>query len=420
MNKQCNEYKSRKKIGQFFTEEALVSKLIELFKLDFNNKIIVEPSCGDGVFINQITKSFPLFKGIIGIDIDKKALSKLSGLERKVELKNSDFLALDISNVDVVIGNPPFNLKTDNFVDSTEAFISKSIDILKSGGELILIIPNTVLRNQKYQNLRKKILNETKIMGIIDTRGHDFLGADIETVAIYLVKEKNNTQKYYYISNGQKKNIVLERNTRDTILLYNRNYYNIINNKILGANLDELFYVRRGNCKENGLKGRDLDFYNDIYYMSEGDNLFIAIQNIAYRITANVIRGDLDKISDTITLLIPKKNMSILELKYIVNYLNSSIAFYNLHINCLNNSRLTIHMDKYYIDDIKIPRCDNKVLELMDSIFKDYERKQDITYVRNNFFYNIFSLDIDVVNEIEKFWKAPKYKLKNGGMDYER
>ena len=105
--------------------------------------------------------------------------------------------------------------------------------------------------------------------------------------------------------------------------MYNRNYYNIINSKILGCNLEELFYVRRGNCKANGLKGRDLDFYNDIYYMPDGNSVFIAIQNIAYRLTANVVRGDLDKISDTITMLIPKKNMTILEMKYIANYLNS-------------------------------------------------------------------------------------------------
>lgn len=419
MNKQSKDYKERKKIGQFFTEEKLAEKLIKMFNLNFDNKTIVEPSCGDGVFIKQIIKSSPYFKSIVGIDIDKKALDKLTGLSDNIKLKNKDFLKLKFSNVDVIIGNPPFNLKVDNFVDSTEAFISKGIDILNPGGELILIIPNMVLRNQKYQTLRAKILNETKIIGIIDTRGHEFLGADVETVAIYLKKEKTDTQEYYYISNGQKRNIILERNIRDTILLYNRNYYNLINSKILGANLEELFYVRRGKCKFNGLKGRDLDFYNDIYYMSEGNNMFIAIQNIAYRLTANVVKGNIDKISDTITLLIPKKNMTLLEMKYIVNYLNSSIAYYILHINCLNNSRLTIHMDKYYIDDIKIPFCNTKILENMDNILKGHERQEDIINIRNDFFYNTFSLDLEIINEIEKFWKAPKYKFKEGSIKNE-
>ena len=419
MNKQSKDYRTRKKIGQFFTESKLAEKLIEVFNLDFSDKVIVEPSCGDGVFIKQIIKTKSSFKKVIGVDIDKKALNKLSDLNGNIELKNKDFLKLKFADVDVVIGNPPFNWKVDNFVDSTEAFISKGIDILKPEGELILIIPNTVLRSQKYQKLRTKILDETKIIGIVDTRGHEFLGADVETVAIYLKKEKTNIQEYYYISNGQKRNIVLERNIRDTILLYNRNYYNIINSKILGSNLEELFYVRRGRCKTNGLKGRDLDFYNDIYYMPEGNSVFIAIQNIAYRLTANVIRGDMDKISDTITMLIPKKNMTLLEMKYIANYLNSSVAYYNLHINCLNNSRLTIHMDKYYIDDIKIPFCNTKILDSMTSMLKGYERTKDIINIRNDFFYNMFSLDLEIINEIEKFWKAPKYKFKEGSMGNE-
>ena len=76
-------------------------------------------------------------------------------------------------------------------------------------------------------------------------------------------------------------------------------------------------------------------------------------------------------------------------------------------------------MDKYYIDDIKIPSCDNKVLDHMSNILKGHERKQDIINIRNNIFYNMYSLDLEVINEIEKFWKAPKYKLKEGSVEYE-
>ena len=415
MNKRSKDYKSRKKIGQFFTEDKLAEELINLFSLVFDDKIIVEPSCGDGVFIRQIMKNSTSFKEVIGVDIDKKALDKLDFIDEKVVLKRKDFLKLKFKNkIDLIIGNPPFNLKVDNYIDSTEAFISRGIDLLKEDGELILIIPNTVLRNQKYQKLRKKILDLTTIIGIVDTRGYEFLGADIETVALYLKKRKTEVQEYFYITNGDKKKIVLERNIRDTILLYNKKYYNIINNKITGKTIEELFYVRRGNCKDNGLKGRDLDFYDDIYYMNDGTDIFIALQNIAYRITANVVRGDTLKVSDTITMLIPKRNMSILELKYIVNYLNSSVAFYNLHINCLNNSRLTIHMDKYYIEDIKVPIVNSDLLSNLDSLLNGHEKTKEVPKIRNGFFYDVFSFDIDVINEIEKIWTVPRYKLKVG------
>ena len=148
--------------------------------------------------------------------------------------------------------------------------------------------------------------------------------------------------------------------------------------------------------------------------MNDGTDIFIALQNIAYRITANVVRGDTLKVSDTITMLIPKRNMSILELKYIVNYLNSSVAFYNLHINCLNNSRLTIHMDKYYIEDIKVPIVNSDLLSNLDSLLNGHEKTKEVPKIRNGFFYDVFSFDIDVINEIEKIWTVPRYKLKVG------
>ena len=152
MNKRSKDYKSRKKIGQFFTEDKLAEELINLFGLVFDDKIIVEPSCGDGVFIRQIMKNSTSFKEVIGVDIDKKALDKLDFIDEKVVLKRKDFLKLKFKNkIDLIIGNPPFNLKVDNYIDSTEAFISRGIDLLKEDGELILIIQNTVLRNQKYQ-----------------------------------------------------------------------------------------------------------------------------------------------------------------------------------------------------------------------------------------------------------------------------
>ena len=56
MNKQSKDYRNRKKIGQFFTEEKLAEKIVEIFNLDFSNKTIIEHSCGDGVFVKQILK----------------------------------------------------------------------------------------------------------------------------------------------------------------------------------------------------------------------------------------------------------------------------------------------------------------------------------------------------------------------------
>ena len=143
------------------------------------------------------------------------------------------------------------------------------------------------------------------------------------------------------------------------------------------------------------------------------ENNFIAIQNIAYRLTANAIKGDLNNVKDTVTLLIPKANISFDKLRYIACFLNSSISFYNLHNNCLNNCRLTIHIDKYYIEDFIIPIPTEEKILLMDNDLFEYRRSIEYSNRRNLFFYKEFQMSDREVYEIEKIWANPKFKLKD-------
>ena len=409
-NKSSKEYKSRKKIGQFFTEDKLVTEIVKEFNLDFENKTIVEPSCGNGSFINGIIANTKKYKKIIGIDIDKKALANLK-YDNSVELVKKDFLKYNSSEkIDMIIGNPPFNLPEKDYIDSTEGFVLKSLDLLCDNGELILILPNTIFRNKKYQKMREHIINSTQIIGIINTFGYEFLGADIETVALYLKKKSVTCQKYFYLNNGKKKTIKLEINERYNISIDNKDVFNTINSKIKGKQLGTLFEIQRGRGSE--IKGRYLDFYDMSYITNNDYNDFIGIQNIAYRFTANYMKADIKKVSDTITCLIPKEKMDNKQLMVISSYLNSSIAYYQLHVNSLNFSKLTIHMDKYYIDDLLIPELDESICDLFIEGAQKTLKTKDFSAYRNEFFYKLLKIDPEIIKEIELYWTNPKYKRK--------
>ncbi len=408
--KDSTEYKNRKKIGQFFTEGRLVEEITKHFKLDYNNKVIVEPSCGNGSFIDGIISTNDKYKKIIGIDIDKKTLSKLN-YDSSVELVKKDYLKYKpTDNIDMIIGNPPFNLPADNYFDTTEGFVLKSLDLLNEDGELILILPNTVFRNRCYQHLRNEILNNSKIMGIINTFGYEFLGADIETVALYLIKKKVKKQRYSYISDNEKRVIDLEVNDRQNILINNTNFFKEINKKIVGNTLGSLFDIKRGTS--GGLKGRDLDFYDYMYICNDKVDNYIALQNIAFRLTANYVNGDINKVSDTITRLIPKDVINKKQLIMIANYLNSSTVYYQLHTNSLNFSKLTIHIDKYYIEDLLIPTFEDEICDEFIQKAEKYRKKKEMASFRNEFFYNFLNFDKDTIEEIEKYWVDPRYKRK--------
>ena len=107
---------------------------------------------------------------------------------------------------DVIIGNPPYvfarekvNVADKEYYnknyDSSEyqvntfvLFIEKAIKLLKNGGWLGFIIPNSLLQLSSISQLRKYILDNTGIKEIINLCGYSFEGVGVETVILILKK----------------------------------------------------------------------------------------------------------------------------------------------------------------------------------------------------------------------------------------
>ncbi|MBD3359804.1 MAG: N-6 DNA methylase, partial [Candidatus Buchananbacteria bacterium] len=109
---------------------------------------------------------------------------------------------------DAVIGNPPYlsiergliddiNFFKDTYetlhkiYDIFGLFIEKGIQLLKNEKFLGFIIPNIILQNDSFELLRKKILENTKIISIDDYKDGVFSGAVVPTAIIVLQKSEN-------------------------------------------------------------------------------------------------------------------------------------------------------------------------------------------------------------------------------------
>ncbi len=174
----------------YYTKSSYITEyMISLLHLSGKEKIL-EPCAGDGVFIDGIIGHFP------DLSIDAYELNPLAygGLVEKykenqnIHVKLTDtLLDYDLDMVckfgggyDAVIANPPYGAWRDiedrkyikklfNGLYSKESyslFLMKCIAALKLGGKLSFIIPDTYLYLHRHKDIRKILLETTKIKEI--------------------------------------------------------------------------------------------------------------------------------------------------------------------------------------------------------------------------------------------------------------
>lgn len=145
----------KEQLGQFFTPSTIVQQMIGLIQ---NKGRILEPSCGDGAFYNQIADC-------IGIEIDANVAP--------VNALVMDFFDYNES-VDTIIGNPPY-VRYQDILSSTKSklpnvldnrsnlylfFMWHSLDILADNGELIFIVPRDFIKLTSAAKLNERLYQE--------------------------------------------------------------------------------------------------------------------------------------------------------------------------------------------------------------------------------------------------------------------
>ena len=157
----------KNKYGQYFTPEIVADFMINLSNISENAEIL-EPCCGEGIFIKLLTEKG--FKNITAYEIDDSLINIFSN-----KVITESFISAKIDNTfDLIIGNPPYirwanledNLKKEllnnhlwnkyfnSLCDYLYLFILKSIELLNENGQLIFICPEYWLNTTHSVSLR--------------------------------------------------------------------------------------------------------------------------------------------------------------------------------------------------------------------------------------------------------------------------
>jgi len=123
---------------------------------------------------------------------------------------------MDEGGFDIIIGNPPYGYRgiptpeikeaygkkyvtSEGNFDMYRFFIERSINLLREGGTMGFIIPNTFLSATSYKKLRKYLLDNCSIEEIMDVGLAVFEGVTVESIILILkknsVKSERNKQK---------------------------------------------------------------------------------------------------------------------------------------------------------------------------------------------------------------------------------
>lgn len=184
--------------GGFYTEQAIANFLVKWVKT-IRPQTILEPSCGDGAFLQALeSQKLKQLEKIAICELDEEEVAKAQGRTRlPVDFVAADFLrwyllkGQDGSPFDAVLGNPPFiryqYLPTEQqqlaekifsmlylrFTKHTNAwvpFVVASLKLLRPGGRLAMVIPSEIFHIPHAQSLRSYLADQCSRILLLDPK----------------------------------------------------------------------------------------------------------------------------------------------------------------------------------------------------------------------------------------------------------
>lgn len=421
----------KKKNGIFYTDVQLAIEIVNL--LDIAPKsIVIDPCCGAGSFLYAAMSSG--CENVYGADLVDKAVKMCRSLTGLQTIKKCDTLGKKGKDVlkalglkeraDYVIGNPPYApMEKDIVIDTDDydflrsvkdagsnlfiAAIYRAFEITKDEGYISYIIPKNFLHVRSYSVLRREILNSKRIVSIIDI-GAYFSGVRGEQIVLTLQNSPKPDNEISIMQLTDHKFVecctVPQSFYKDEILLFkSKEEYSIY------CKMQQPYkkfadictgYVGRGrSTSAEAVTGKNIRKFGfkDRAVPKKGKQVFI--QNI-YSAESGIIASFAGsyEASQTVTIFTDGDEKMC---RYILGILHSRLCNFYLYKFCYNSSKLTMHTDRKYLENIPLVKDDKsnefsqlieavKALETLDYMGSDWF---DMLDSMNRLVYKIYNID---------------------------
>jgi type I restriction enzyme M protein len=240
----------RGEYGQYFTPRNIVKFMVEVLNPD-EHDIIIDPACGSGGFLlhslmhvsDNVLGRYKDDKDTIDRIIWDFAHNQIFGIEINDRIARISMMDMVIhedghSNIEcynalasyeefdkrrdirpdkysILLTNPPFGaiIKGKKLLSQFELgkgrdaqkseilFIERSLDLLKPGGKLGIVIPDSILTNSSLQYVRSYVLGKARIIAVVSLPQHTFVlsGAGVRPSLLFLEKSNHPETEEYRI-----------------------------------------------------------------------------------------------------------------------------------------------------------------------------------------------------------------------------
>lgn len=218
--KLISEASAEKLRGGFYTPEGIAEFILRWGTKDNEGTRILEPSCGDGVFLKQLNRRHIKYSSITAIELDSIEASKASGVElENFELINDDFHAYcnrTDDRFDLIVGNPPYiryqffdktqqcqaneifkraGLSYSKLTNAWVSFIVGSSLLLKEKGKIGFVVPAEILQVSFAKQLRNFLAHSYNKINIISFEKLIF--PNIQQEVVLLLCEKTGESSHH-------------------------------------------------------------------------------------------------------------------------------------------------------------------------------------------------------------------------------
>lgn len=205
--------------GGFYTPKTIAEFIIKWAFSEERYTDILEPSCGDGIFLKSIKDGNYQYDSITGVELDENEAEK----SKKINLSNTKIINDDFHNFciytnkrfDLIIGNPPYiryqyfnkeqqgfaaeifnraGLKYSKLTNAWVSFVVGSSLLLKEEGKIGFVLPAEILQVSYAKPLRNFLAHFYNKINIVSFEKLVF--PDIQQEVVLLLCEKNKTNTH--------------------------------------------------------------------------------------------------------------------------------------------------------------------------------------------------------------------------------